>query len=207
VRVSVTDTGPGIAPKDHERIFDEFQQIAAGIEQREGTGLGLALSKRLVELHGGRIAGEHRGARRHRAAAQQQTRLLGTCRRRPAVVDDGSLVVEPQELDDVADVGVVLDPARRRPLRAGEDRVRRDAALLFQLTPDLFGEPEVGGVVAVQVTDLAGADSEGELAAPPGSRLHARPGGDLVDDLLACGFLGHSASFLGLMAAQAASFS
>ncbi len=55
VRVSVTDTGPGIAPEDHERLFDEFQQADAGIEQREGTGLGLALSKRLVELHGGSV--------------------------------------------------------------------------------------------------------------------------------------------------------
>jgi two-component system, NtrC family, sensor kinase len=55
VRVSVADTGPGIAPADLERIFGEFQQTDAGIEQREGTGLGLALSKRLVELHGGRI--------------------------------------------------------------------------------------------------------------------------------------------------------
>ena len=55
VRVSVTDTGPGIAAEDHERIFEEFQQTEAGVEQREGTGLGLALSKRLVELHGGRI--------------------------------------------------------------------------------------------------------------------------------------------------------
>ena len=55
VRVSVADTGPGIAPEDHNRIFEEFQQTDAGVEQREGTGLGLALSKRLVELHGGRI--------------------------------------------------------------------------------------------------------------------------------------------------------
>jgi signal transduction histidine kinase len=55
VRVSVSDTGPGIAPEDRERIFEEFQQTDAGIEQREGTGLGLALSKRLIELHGGRI--------------------------------------------------------------------------------------------------------------------------------------------------------
>jgi signal transduction histidine kinase len=55
VRVSVADTGPGIAPEDHERIFEEFQQTESGGVQHEGTGLGLALSKRFVELHGGRI--------------------------------------------------------------------------------------------------------------------------------------------------------
>jgi signal transduction histidine kinase len=55
VRVAVSDTGPGIAPEDRKRIFDEFQQAEAGLDQREGTGLGLAVSKRLVELHGGRI--------------------------------------------------------------------------------------------------------------------------------------------------------
>jgi signal transduction histidine kinase len=55
VRISVADTGPGIAVEDQERIFEEFQQTEAGIEHREGTGLGLALSKRFVELHGGRI--------------------------------------------------------------------------------------------------------------------------------------------------------
>ncbi|HEU5010120.1 MAG TPA: HAMP domain-containing sensor histidine kinase, partial [Gaiellaceae bacterium] len=55
VQVSVADTGPGIARADLTRIFEEFQQTEAGLKQREGTGLGLALSKRLVELHGGRI--------------------------------------------------------------------------------------------------------------------------------------------------------
>jgi signal transduction histidine kinase len=55
VRVAVADTGPGIPPEDRDRIFEEFQQSESGVEQREGTGLGLALSKRFVELHGGRI--------------------------------------------------------------------------------------------------------------------------------------------------------
>jgi signal transduction histidine kinase len=55
VQVAIRDTGPGIAPEDQERIFEEFQQTDVGAEQAEGTGLGLALSKRLVELHGGRL--------------------------------------------------------------------------------------------------------------------------------------------------------
>jgi signal transduction histidine kinase len=55
VRVSVADTGPGVALEDRKRIFEEFQQSETGVGHREGTGLGLALSKRFVELHGGRI--------------------------------------------------------------------------------------------------------------------------------------------------------
>ena len=55
VRVSVADTGPGIAAEDLDRIFEEFQQTETGTRHAEGTGLGLALSKRFVELHGGRI--------------------------------------------------------------------------------------------------------------------------------------------------------
>jgi GAF domain-containing protein len=55
VEISVTDTGVGIALEDQEAIFEEFRQVGAADKKVEGTGLGLALSRRFVELHGGRI--------------------------------------------------------------------------------------------------------------------------------------------------------
>jgi signal transduction histidine kinase len=63
----VTDTGIGIKPADLPRLFQEFVQLEAATSKRyEGTGLGLALTKRFVEMHGGRSwaesAGEGRGS-------------------------------------------------------------------------------------------------------------------------------------------------
>jgi signal transduction histidine kinase len=56
VRVAVRDSGIGIAAADQQRIFEEFQQVSPGVlRAREGTGLGLALSRRFVELHGGQL--------------------------------------------------------------------------------------------------------------------------------------------------------
>ena len=56
VRVAVSDSGIGIAPEDQEKLFREFVQLDGSPSRRyEGTGLGLALSKRLVELQGGAI--------------------------------------------------------------------------------------------------------------------------------------------------------
>jgi signal transduction histidine kinase/DNA-binding response OmpR family regulator len=53
--VTVSDTGIGIAPDDRERIFESFQQGGRGVRKQEGTGLGLTLSKRILELLGGRM--------------------------------------------------------------------------------------------------------------------------------------------------------
>ena len=56
VEISVGDTGVGIAPEDQEAIFEEFRQVGSdSARKHEGTGLGLTLAKKFVELHGGRI--------------------------------------------------------------------------------------------------------------------------------------------------------
>ena len=58
VEISVTDTGVGIAPEDQEAVFEEFRQVGTADKKVEGTGLGLALCRRFVELHGGADLGE-----------------------------------------------------------------------------------------------------------------------------------------------------
>jgi len=55
IEVSVSDTGVGIAPEDQEAVFAEFRQVGTADKKAEGTGLGLTLCRKFIELHGGRI--------------------------------------------------------------------------------------------------------------------------------------------------------
>jgi PAS domain S-box-containing protein len=62
LRIRVTDTGVGISPQDCERVFGTFEQVDSSYSRKQqGTGLGLALSRRMVELHGGNIWVESAG--------------------------------------------------------------------------------------------------------------------------------------------------
>lgn len=53
--ISVTDTGVGISPEDQEAVFEEFRQVGTASKKVEGTRLGLAISRKFIELHGGKI--------------------------------------------------------------------------------------------------------------------------------------------------------
>ena len=65
VEISVSDTGIGIAPEDQPKIFEEFRPggLRNYAHKTEGTGLGLTLAKKFVELHGGRSGWRARSAR------------------------------------------------------------------------------------------------------------------------------------------------
>jgi signal transduction histidine kinase len=64
VRIRVADTGIGIKAEDQARIFDKFERGAStSAREQEGTGLGLALTRKLVELHGGHISVESEGVK------------------------------------------------------------------------------------------------------------------------------------------------
>ncbi|HXG40380.1 MAG TPA: response regulator, partial [Candidatus Limnocylindrales bacterium] len=86
LRLVVVDSGPGIAPADQERIFAPFEQLTPGAG--EGTGLGLALTRRLVETHGGRIE-----LTSSPGAGSRFSVILP--RRRPAQGEAPSVEVEP----------------------------------------------------------------------------------------------------------------
>jgi signal transduction histidine kinase len=62
IRVTVADNGIGISPMELESIFDPFYQVSGGIKDKTpGTGLGLALSRRFIEMHGGQLWAESKG--------------------------------------------------------------------------------------------------------------------------------------------------
>jgi signal transduction histidine kinase len=63
VSISVTDTGPGISPNVSPRLFGKFVTDAGTINNRQGSGLGLFISKAIVEAHGGRISGQNNANR------------------------------------------------------------------------------------------------------------------------------------------------
>jgi len=104
-RISVVDTGIGIDPADHAAVFEEFRQVGAIAERQPGTGLGLALTRRLVEAHQGRI--ELQSAR---GEGSTFTVILPGGERRPSAEPDTQGF--DREAVAVVEVGAVLAAAR-----------------------------------------------------------------------------------------------
>jgi len=126
VLLCVVDSGIGIAPEDQERIFEEFEQVDTGEHRRQGTGLGLALSRRLVELHGGRVSVESEPGVGSRFTVElpdsaADEHLVGASQ--PA---DGHLVLVVEE--DAGAAALLVDALRRDGYRTAVARDGRLAA-------------------------------------------------------------------------------
>jgi signal transduction histidine kinase/CheY-like chemotaxis protein len=148
-QVEVRDTGIGIAEDEQERIFEAFQRGGRGVRtSTEGTGLGLTLSKRIVELHGGRMWMQSRlgegstfGFSIPLAHAEPE--------RAPATAASGprTVVVIDDDPLDLALVEAVLTPEGFAVLRAANGmegvklvRARRPGVVLLDLMmPDMDG--------------------------------------------------------------------
>jgi len=105
VEVTVRDTGVGIAPEDQQRVFEEFRQVGQGTAKTEGTGLGLALTRKFVELHGGRISLESEVGLGSTFTFSLPLRTATAGDRRRAAGDEGA---ETQGLRDTAGGPTVL---------------------------------------------------------------------------------------------------
>jgi signal transduction histidine kinase len=153
-RLEVEDTGIGIAPSDLGRLFVEFQQLEAGAAKRhQGTGLGLALTRRLVEAQGGLVGVRSEvgvGSTFH-ACLPRHTPMIG---RTPTPIvfapsREGArtvLIVEDDARDQLQLVGVLESAGYAVELAAnGGDAIARwrsrsyDAATIDLLLPDMSG--------------------------------------------------------------------
>ncbi len=126
VLLCVADSGIGIAPEDQERIFEEFEQVDTGEQRRQGTGLGLALTRRLAELHGGRVWVESQPGAGSRFMVElpdgaADEHLVGASQ--PA---EGHLVLVVEE--DAGAAALLVDALRRDGYRTAVSRDGRLAA-------------------------------------------------------------------------------
>ena len=184
--VTVTDTGIGIAPEDQARIFESFQQGGALAPATEGTGLGLTLSRRIVELHGGRMwldsevgVGSTFGFSLPQPAAATAGSQPGWTR--PALDDTRPAVVVIEDDPSSSElVAVHLSAAGLRPVavRSGEEgldavRALRPTAVVLDIRlPGMDGwdvlQPDQG-------RSGARRDSGGRRVGPGGPWTRVRP--------------------------------
>jgi signal transduction histidine kinase/DNA-binding response OmpR family regulator len=131
LEIRVSDTGAGIRAEDMPRLFREFVQLeTTRAQQNEGTGLGLALTKRLVEMHGGRIWAESDGVGRGSTFTVHLP------------------IREPEAADRIADVPLVLVVENVAPVRELLGEWLTGAGYRVEFAAD--GETAVAKAVALQ---------------------------------------------------------
>ena len=131
VTIAVSDTGIGIAPEDQAAIFEEFRQVGReDARKQEGTGLGLTLAKKFVELHGGGSGSRARWARGRRSASRCRFGLTAGVRATRAEARRHGHDVSPV-------------PGRQPRRRTILPRVRRTRFSLWRVavTPRDYGRP------------------------------------------------------------------
>ncbi len=172
VLISVTDTGIGVPEADRERIFESFQQGGRGSSREEGTGLGLTLSRRLVELLGGRMWLESevgRGSTFGVALPAGDSEIAGVPADGPETPTCGAVVVIEDDrpsldLFSAYLTGAALEVTTARDGPSGLAAVRRtlpDAVLLDIRLPGIDGwavlkelkaEPETRDIPVIVVS-------------------------------------------------------
>ncbi len=150
VLFSVADTGIGIAPEDHERIFDEYTQVETAQQGKpKGTGLGLPISRKLAELLGGHVTVQSRpgeGATftitipvRYAPAKDEQVAALapGDITRHPVLVVEDDAATQLVYQSYLKDSGFKVFPAQSiREARQTLQRMKPTAIVLDILMPD-----------------------------------------------------------------------
>ena len=171
--VLVADTGVGVQVEDRERIFDSFQQGAQSSGQVEGTGLGLTLSKRILELHGGRIWVESEagkgstfgialpaGSEEWAAQAVPQAGLDSSIALESALGPRPTVVVVEDDRRSFDLLRVYLEAAGARVVSAGDGEEGLDT--VRRLSP-------AGVVLDILLPGIDGWDVLAQLKADPGT--------------------------------------
>ncbi|HYB73395.1 MAG TPA: GAF domain-containing protein [Candidatus Sulfotelmatobacter sp.] len=153
IEIAVADTGIGIDPQDLERLFQPFEQLENRVRRsHEGTGLGLALTRRLVELHGGSIRAESPGL--GQGSTFTLSLPLDGCptRRTVAVVEDDAGMRE-----------LLVETLRAAGHRTLEAATAAEAAPLLGAGPDLL-------ILDLVLPDRPGQQILADLRAHPATR-------------------------------------
>lgn len=189
LRISVTDTGPGIAPEDVQRVFERFERAVSNEQDEAGAGLGLAITRRLIDLLGGSITVQSTPGKGTRFAVRLPA-LTEVERRIAPEVDPGALEgLRVMHVEDVATNRLLMEATAKAlgwslvqcaDPREAIQQAAEHAPDLFLIDVDL-GKGERGTDLAQRLRQVPGH------AATPMIAVTAYADPDLLQEVLAAG--------------------